>query len=309
MTVVAICICTFRRPQELRKLLESLQLLETKQDVRVFVADNDPQSAEGLQVCQSQDSPGFRWPIRAFLAHEPGISSTRNAVIEAALADPEVECLAMLDDDEWVEPDWLTQLLKTRDETKADITAGKVNAVFGGPEQEWRAGCSIYSHDDGSDGVVEMLYGAGNILVSRDALQRLPTPIFDPAFSFTGGEDRHFFKIAKRHGITFARSSRACVHELYAGERATRRWVLKRAYRLGSIEVSSNRKLGMTLAQVARFWIRMPNALVRDLWRLIAARRRAAAKVNAQCDLYRDIGRLATMLGRRKREEYGGGRT
>ena len=93
MTVVAICICTFRRPQELRKLLESLQSLDTKQDVRVFVADNDPQSAEGLRVCQSQDAPGFRWPLKAFLAREPGISSARNAVIEAALADPKSNVL------------------------------------------------------------------------------------------------------------------------------------------------------------------------------------------------------------------------
>lgn len=307
MTVVAICICTFRRPRELRKLLESLQTLDTTQDVRVFVADNDPQSAEGLRVCQSQNAAGFRWPLKALLAREPGISSARNVVIEAALADPTVDCLAMLDDDEWVEPDWLTQLLKTRDETKADITAGKVIVVFEGPEEAWRAGCSVYRLDDGADGVVATLYGAGNILASREALQRLPQPIFDPAFSFTGGEDRHFLKVAKRHGITFARSSRARVYELYPAERATRRWVLDRAYRLGSTEVLSDRRLGMTLAQVARFWMRMPLALALDLWKLVTAQRGAAA-INALCDLYRDFGRLATMLGRRRRGEYGGGR-
>ena len=39
----------------------------------------------------------------------------------------------------------------------------------------------------------------------------------------------------------------------------------------GAPKSSSDRKLGMTLAQVARFWMRMPLALARDLWRLITA--------------------------------------
>jgi hypothetical protein len=60
----------------------------------------------------------------------------------------------------------------------------------------------------------------------------------------------------------------------------------------------------MSLAQYARFWARMPIALACDLLRLLVAKRGGAAQVNALCDLYRDIGRLAAMFGG-KYEEYG----
>ena len=48
---VVLCICTYRRPDGLRKLLEALPALENAPNLEVVVADNDA-GKEGLAVCQ-----------------------------------------------------------------------------------------------------------------------------------------------------------------------------------------------------------------------------------------------------------------
>ncbi len=110
---VIIAIPTYKRPRMLQRLLDALALLETSADVRVLVADNDAQGQQGLALCENV-APCYRWPLRAVIAHQRGIAQVRNTLVAEALADPDTDFVCMIDDDEWPDPCWITEFLKTQ---------------------------------------------------------------------------------------------------------------------------------------------------------------------------------------------------
>ena len=96
-----IAIPTYRRPGQLRHLLESLATVVQHDDVQLLVADNDPVAQEGAMVAhEMQDDPDYPLPIRILHVPEPGLCSVRNAIVATALAAPAMQYLAMIDDDE-----------------------------------------------------------------------------------------------------------------------------------------------------------------------------------------------------------------
>src|SRR5581483_10580852 len=114
MPRIAVAIPTFRRPRSLRRLLDAVAAIETRADVHVIVADNDAGGREGLAVCERLREQGYRWPLTAFAVPERGIAQVRNALVQAALADSGSEFIAMIDDDEWPEPQWLDAFIATQ---------------------------------------------------------------------------------------------------------------------------------------------------------------------------------------------------
>ena len=104
---VAICIITRRRPDGLARLLQSLELISVPEGVEVelVVVENDAPS--------DRTPPPTRLRMRHAFEAEPGIPAARNRTLEIALADPGIEMLAFLDDDETVDSEWLVALLRT----------------------------------------------------------------------------------------------------------------------------------------------------------------------------------------------------
>ena len=104
---VAICIITRRRPDGLARLLQSLEVISVPEGVEVelVVVENDAPS-------DKRPPPTSLRMQHAFEA-EPGIPAARNRTLDIALADPGVEMLAFLDDDETVDSEWLVALLRT----------------------------------------------------------------------------------------------------------------------------------------------------------------------------------------------------
>src|SRR5471030_1547396 len=101
---VVICIPTYKRPKMLARLLDAIAALETDADVSVLVADNDAESHAGWDLCNSIKH--YRWPLAAVIAHRRGIAQVRNTLIEKALAG-DAQFIAMIDDDEWPQKDWI----------------------------------------------------------------------------------------------------------------------------------------------------------------------------------------------------------
>ena len=79
MRDVVICIPTFRRPQSLERLLTAIAALQTRADIAVLVADNDAETHAGFDLAR-RTAPGFRFPLRAVIAHRRGIAQVRNAL-------------------------------------------------------------------------------------------------------------------------------------------------------------------------------------------------------------------------------------
>ena len=224
---VIVCIPTFKRPKMLMRLLDAIAALETDADLSVLVADNDAEGHAGLDLCDSIRH--YRWPLTAVIAPKRGIAQVRNTLVEKALTT-DAQFIAMIDDDEWPQKDWIDQFLATARETGADVLQGSI--LFG------QAGAAD-GHGDirRASAPIAMLQGAGNLLIRRAVLDEMTAPWFDPQFALSGGEDQDFFVRLSKAGKRFAWSDEARAHGDVPDTRANLGWLLRRAYSVGNSDM------------------------------------------------------------------------
>ena len=216
---IAICICTFRRPEGLRNALEHVAKLSFDGELTVVVADNDA-AGEGLGVCK-QLAADFRWPILSTAVSDSGISYSRNAAATLALTvNPDF--VAFLDDDDWPEPEWLTELLRVQEQQDADAVGGPTLSVFPENTPESAKQNQYFGADLGlPDGSACQLEAAGNFLIRTSALKQLGPEFFHPAFAQSGGEDLAFFMSLKKHNAKMHWATNAVMNEsVRAGRRS-----------------------------------------------------------------------------------------
>jgi succinoglycan biosynthesis protein ExoM len=225
---VAVCFATCRRPDGLARLLEGLRAQQVDAKVRVVVIDND---AEGPARCQVEKMGGpFALGIRYAVEPRRGITYARNAAV--TLAGDDVDFVAMLDDDEVPDPDWLAELLRVQGEYDADIVTGPVLPHFAEPVPEWVHDGRFFDRPRYTTGHRLPHAHTHNVLVRRAVFEA--TGPFDDRFALTGGEDLEFFRRAAGRGYTVVWSDSARVREWVPSSRATIGWLLRRAYRSGT---------------------------------------------------------------------------
>ena len=289
---VVICIPTFRRPVMLGRLLDAIARLKTEARICVVVADNDPEAHAGFNLCLSLKS--YPWPLTAIITAKRGIAEARNALVAEAL-NTQARFIAMIDDDEWPQEDWIDQFLAAAQATGADVLQGSI--LFG-------HGTAADGHGDirAATGPVAMLQGAGNLLIRRTVLEEMPRPWFDPAFALSGGEDRDFFVRLKRAGKRFAWSDEARAHGEVPQSRANLAWLLARAYSIGNSDMLVLLKhrpgafrLLLELGKITASLLLSPLAAV------ILAPSPNHRAVPLQ-KLFRAVGKLGAMAGRRYNE-------
>jgi hypothetical protein len=234
---IAICIPTFRRPQWLRRCLLSIGALATSSEVSVIVADNDAEKREGISVCRSIEQEGFRFHMSTVLVGERGISYARNALIEAAIRNPRTQLIAMIDDDEWAEIDWLESMIRTQHDTGADIIGGPVMRLFEKAVPGYLRAANMPKFDKMASGRIEFVDATSNILFKANLFRDRPGPWFDPKFALMGGEDKDLLLSFKVAGKTFAWASDAIVREELPASRCSVSWTLKRAFWVGSTDM------------------------------------------------------------------------
>ncbi|MDZ3837466.1 MAG: glycosyltransferase, partial [Rhodospirillales bacterium] len=143
--LIAVCICTFRRPQGLRQTLHGLGRLEYGDRIppklHVIVVDNEG-SEEAQAVCGD-----FAHAVAALTyVVEPrrGISHARNACLD--LVPQEARYVAFLDDDLIPRPAWLEELLGAAEATGAAAATGPCVAIYDASAPDWlRAGRFVAS--------------------------------------------------------------------------------------------------------------------------------------------------------------------
>jgi GT2 family glycosyltransferase len=234
MVSVVLAICTCRRPEGLRRLLDAVATLETEAALSVVVVDNDAAGA-GLAVCEAL-APAYRWPLLATLEPQRGISYARNRAVALALAR-QPAFIAMLDDDEWPCPAWLRVLLQVQAETGADVVAGPVLPEFSRQPPAWMRREGLFGTEQQPDRSRGVFYASGNFLARAACFQALmPTP-FDPAFALSGGEDLVFFRQLAARGYQMVWAADAHVLEIVPPSRMTLAWLKQRQYRRGNLNV------------------------------------------------------------------------
>ena len=120
---ISVCICTFRRPALLARLLGELKAQHDDKlyALRVIVADNDD-ARSALPVVESA-KPGLGLPVEYVHEPERNIALARNAAVAKASGD----LVAFIDDDEFPAGDWLPSLVRCLDRMDVDgvLTDGR----------------------------------------------------------------------------------------------------------------------------------------------------------------------------------------
>ena len=295
MSDIIVAVPTYKRPGQLAKLLAALEKLDTDERVIVVVADNDAAEHAGYDLCRSLCTQ-YRWPLDPVIAEQRGIAQVRNVLVERALSYPDARFVAMIDDDEWPSPQWLTELLTVAAATKADVVEGSI--LFEG-RQDWAASFDGVVSMRRPTGPVAMLEGAGNILIARACLEKIGAPWFDPAFALTGGEDRDFFERVKASGGHFAWADDGLAYTEVPEQRQSLSWLFRRAYAIGNCEMYIFLKYAPAWPARAREYAKVAAVLCGApvLGLVLALSPQRAA--DAWRRFFRNAGKLAALLGLR----------
>jgi glycosyltransferase involved in cell wall biosynthesis len=295
---VALCIPTFRRPQGLRKLLTHVRELTYGGRLSVVVVDNDAELRAGARTAEemSQDYP---FPLTIMIEPQRGQTYAYNrAFCVACRVTPPPDYVAVLDDDEYPDRGWLTEMMGAALALHADIVGGPVLPVFDDPHH-WLARSGLYEPTRYRSGSIDMIYGAGSMLIRRRVLEEYLDEPFSHAFAFTGGSDLEFFTRCRRDGRSFGWADRACVYETTPPARTSVGWLLRRNFRKGTeitrIDRSLNgdpwglaRRSGRGLALLGLGILALPFAALRGRGAAVGSLNRAArgaGRIAAEFDI------------------------
>lgn len=228
---ISVCICTFRRPASLDRLLRALAGHDFGAVTgEIIVVDNDPDGS-GVPVVE-QHRALLPYPVTLRRVLEPNIALARNEAVATARGD----YVLVIDDDEWPEPGWARALLAAQRQFGADAVFGPVRPEFADGVAAWVREGGFFAARQRATGqrVAANETRTSNVLVRREVLSTLPGP-FDPDFGRTGGEDCMMFGDLERRGARLVWCAEAVVSEIVPPERATRRWLLERSFSGGQI--------------------------------------------------------------------------
>ena len=237
---VTVCVCTYRRLDGLRDLLQGL-LKQTFQHVpqprfQLLIADNEG-NPEVKEICADFER---RSSIPTVYVPEPqrGISYARNACLERL--PPDTDFLVMIDDDEVPQPDWLDQLLLVQAETGADVVYGPVLPVFPPGTPAWiEHGGFFYKPQDPGNLIdrQEPKFAATSNALLRAEVVRQPNLRFEPTLALSGGEDTLFFREIAQAGYRIVWAAYARVWENVPSHRARFGYLWRSEFRRGNVKL------------------------------------------------------------------------
>ena len=227
---IDICVATYKRPDLLKKLLDSLLKQECGQHLtlRIIVVDND-REASARDVVEAFQA---RSPIEIVydIEQEQNISLARNRAMTHARGD----YIAFIDDDEIAAPDWIENLLDTAQRLGADVVFGPVLPQYTEDMPDWIIQGRFFERPRYDTGAV-MPHGAtNNVMLKRELLGNLDD-LFLHEYGLTGGGDTEFFMRVCESGARMLWCDSAIVYEHIPVERMTISWLVRRAYRGGLV--------------------------------------------------------------------------
>jgi len=224
---IDICIATYKRPESLAALLDSLSRQRvTDFTMRLLIVDNDPQNSAKNTV--DQFSAGSSIRIKYACEAIQGIAHARNR----ALANVQAEYFAFLDDDETVPEDWCSLMLQALERHEADVVFGPVRSLLPSNAPDWARIHPYFKRQSMPTGTPVTTGQTNNVLVRTQSLGS-PRQSFDTKYSLTGGEDTDFFLRLHRAGKKMIWCDEAMISEKVPSHRLTIGWICRRGYFYG----------------------------------------------------------------------------
>lgn len=232
---IIVCVCTYKRPEFLRRLLTKLEEQQTDGlfDFSVVVVDNDKQRSAYQTV--SEYALQSTISINYFVEPEQNIAMARNKTIENAKGD----YVGFIDDDEFPESQWLLKLYRAIHHYKADGILGPVLPYFEISPPNWVLKGKFFERHAPATGQVLDWQNTrtGNALLKKDLFMQ-NCMWFDPSYG-SGGEDRDFFRRTIAKGHSFIWYNEAPVFETVPPHRWDKKILIKRALLRGKMALNS----------------------------------------------------------------------
>lgn len=222
---ISVCVCTFKRPVMLRRLLEKLVEQDTNGQFSfsVVVVDND-WAGSASEVVETFVSTA-QLKADYFVEPRQSFALARNLAVEQATGD----FVAFIDDDEFPSRQWLLHLFNTCMMCNVAGVLGPVKPYFPQTPPDWLVKGKFAERATYQTGyILEWRQSrTGNVLFKRTIIEG-EQEVFRHQFG-TGGEDIDFFQRMMRKGHVFVWCNEADVFEEVPLERCTRKYYLKRA--------------------------------------------------------------------------------
>ena len=221
---ISVCICTFKRPKLLDRLLHALEAQQTdcKFICGVVVVDNDANES-GRPIVEARANQAAI-KIRYHVEPRQNIARARNRAVAASTGD----FVAFIDDDECPPAAWLLNLWNAMGQHSADGVLGPVNPNYEDGAPKWLVEGGFFDRPQHPTGIVLhwRQCRTGNVLLKREALDQFSEP-FDP--DCLSGEDQDFFRRAMDAGRRFIWCHEAAVLEFVPRNRWKRSFLVRRA--------------------------------------------------------------------------------
>jgi len=230
MYKIVVCIPTYKRPEMFKELVLSISQAninpELVRELNILVVDNDLNKSAEITALELKERLKHSFRIDYHNFPVKGLSNVRNEILRRS-KDLNADYLAFVDDDEYVSPDWLNELLKTMIISKGDIIMGPVISVLKPGVSKY---ISCWFERPGYENNQRLQYlRTGNLLVNSKSVSDRNIS-FDDRFNSTGGEDAYFGFQMIQQGATIFWSAGAVVFETIPEKRASLKWLIKRSF-------------------------------------------------------------------------------
>ena len=238
-TDVTVVVCTYNRADMLAPALGSLREQQTlgKFDFEIVVVDDGSiDQTECVVLAQRNAAPVS---IRYVRQERSGIAAARNRGVRESNGD----WIAFFDDDQIAETNWLARLVEKAGIEDADCVGGPyllrlpdscdfeldstLRRLLGeNPLMQHERNISYSGLDPRKH---EVSPGTGNVLVKRVLFERIG--LFSEGRHY--GEDREFFRRARKAGARFAIAPSAVIYHVVPAPRLTESYLLSTAAKGG----------------------------------------------------------------------------
>jgi len=254
---ISICICTYKRPQLLKRLLEELGRQETEGQFTYSVVVTDNDESQSARQVVSELGSRIPFPIVYCVEPQQNIALARNRAVANATGD----FVAFIDDDEFPIDNWLLTLFSACQKYRVDGSLGPVKPHFEVQPPRWVIEGGFYDRPSYPTGlIIDWRKGrTGNTLLKRSILD-FSEQIFRP--EFRTGEDQDFFRRMIERGYKFVWCHEALAYEVVPPIRWKLSFLLRRALlqgKISSLEPNLGfRRIAKSAVAVALYAVALP---------------------------------------------------
>lgn len=227
---LAIGLATYKRSTILARCINSLQNMNTVSDVEIciIIADNDA-NGTAKEVVENLKK-NFKYPIYYQIEKGRGIPFARNNILKQAL-ELDIDYLAFIDDDEWVDKNWLVAHWNYMKKSDADVTFGYVETVYPSHTPKWISNSDFYVQKHEMTGQLLKVAYTNNVFFDFKKIVKDWNIYFDESFGLLGGSDTdYFYKVVDLGGV-IRNVRHAKVYEELEDNRMNVSYILKRKWR------------------------------------------------------------------------------